>query len=63
MIKIHQLNIIKIIKKGYKKKSRERYQSLSKEDKEKKQQHCRERYKNLPEDEKQKLAIEKKIIK
>ena len=33
---IHQLNIIKIIKKDYKKKARERYESLSKEEKEKK---------------------------
>ena len=35
-LKIHQLNIIKIIKKDFK-KSCERYRSLSKEDEEKKQ--------------------------
>ena len=54
MSKIHQLNIIKIIKKDFqkKKKTRERCQSISKEEKEKKQQYGRERYKNLPEDEK-----------
>ena len=34
----------------------ERYQSLSKEEKETKQQYGHERYKNLPEDEKQKLV-------
>ena len=34
-LKIHQPNIIKIIKKNYE-KARERYQSLSKEEKEKK---------------------------
>ena len=34
----------------------ERYQSLSKEGKEKKQQYGHEKYKNLPEDEKQKLV-------
>ena len=49
------LNIIKIIKKDYKKKVCERYQSLSKEEKEKKQQYDCEKYKNLLEDEKQKL--------
>ena len=55
-IKIHQLNNIKIIKKVYKKKARERYQNLSKEEKEEKQQYGLERYKNLPEDAKQKLV-------
>ena len=35
MYKIHQLNIVKIIKKYYQKKACERYQSLSKEEKEK----------------------------
>ena len=54
-LKIHQLNIIKMIKKCYK-KAHERYQSLSKEEKEKKPQYGRERYKNLPEDERQKLV-------
>ena len=42
--------MIKIIKKNYKKASK-RYQSLSREEKErKKDQYGRERYKNLPED-------------
>ena len=36
MSKDYQLNIIKIIKKDYKKNARERYQSLSKGEKEKK---------------------------
>ena len=35
-LKIHQLNIIRIIKKDYKKKAYERYRSLSREEKEKK---------------------------
>ena len=35
-LKIHQLNIKKITKKDYNKKPRKRYQSLSKEEKEKK---------------------------
>ena len=47
--------MIKILKKDFK-KACEKYQSLSKEEKEKKWQYGRERYKNLPEDEKQKLA-------
>ena len=34
-LKAHQLNIIKIIKKDYKIKARERYQSLSKEEEKK----------------------------
>ena len=38
------------------KKACERYQSLSKEEEEKKQQYACERYKNLPEDKKQKLV-------
>ena len=38
------------------KKARERYQNLSKKEKDKKQQYGRERYKNLSEDEKQKLV-------
>ena len=42
--------MIKIIKKNYK-KARKRYQSLSREEKErKKDQYGSERYKNLPED-------------
>ena len=44
---------MKDIKK--KKKTCERYQNLSKKEKEKKQQHSRECYKNLSEDEKQNL--------
>ena len=38
------------------KKAHERYQNLSEEEKEKKQQYRRERYKNIPEDGKQKLV-------
>ena len=38
------------------KKARERNQSISKEEKEKKQQYGRERYKTLPEHKKQKLV-------
>ena len=44
-LKIHQLNIIKIIKKDFKKPC-ERYRSLSKEDKEKKQRKIYPRMKN-----------------
>ena len=40
-----------------KKKARERYQNLSKEEKKKQQQYGRERHKNLPEDEKQQLVV------
>ena len=40
--------------------AREKYHSLYKEEKEKKQQYGREQYKNLPEDEKQKLFEYKK---
>ena len=40
-LKIHQLNIIKKIKKGYK-KACERHHNLSKEEKEKMQQYGRE---------------------
>ena len=48
----------------HRKKTRERYQKLSKEENEIKQQYGRERYKNLPEDEKKSLlSIEKDIIK
>ena len=49
------------IKKNYI-KSWQKYQNLSKEEEEKKQQYCRERYKNLSEDEKQKLAEYRKNI-
>ena len=44
------------------KKARERYQSFSKEEKEKKQQYGYERYKSLPEDEKQKIVEYRKNI-
>ena len=54
-LKIHQLNVIKIIKRDYK-SAREVYQGLSQEEKEKKQQYSCKRYKALPEDEKQKLV-------
>ena len=43
-------------KERLQKKACKRYQSLSKEEKKKKQQYGRERYKNLPENEKQKLV-------
>ena len=43
-------------------KTDERYQNLSKEEKEKKRQYDRERYKNISENEKQKLVEYKKII-
>ena len=46
--------IVKIIKKDYK-KARERSQSVSKEQKVKKQQYDHERYKNLPQDEERKM--------
>ena len=36
ILQVHHLSIIKIIKKDYKKKVHERYQSLFKEEKEKK---------------------------
>ena len=48
------MNIVKKIKKDYK-KACERYQNLSKEEKEKKQQYGDEPYKNTSEDEKRKL--------
>ena len=43
-------------KKRLSKKARERYQSLSKEEKEKKRQHDRELYKSFSEDEGNKLV-------
>ena len=55
-LKIYQQNIIKKIKKIYKKKACEKYQNLSKDEKEKKQQYDQEHYKNLSEAEKQKLV-------
>ena len=42
MSKIHQQDIIKIIKKNDKKRACERYQNLSKEKKDKKQHYARE---------------------
>ena len=56
MPKNTQSDIIKKTKRGLKKKSRERYQKLSTEEIEKRQQCGREPYKNLPEVEKQKLV-------
>ena len=51
-------------KERLQKKARERYQSLSKELKDKKQQYGREIYNNLPKNEKQKLIeCKKNIIK
>ena len=47
---------MKILKKDFKKKALKRYQSLSKEGKEKMQPHGCKQYKNLSEDEKQKLV-------
>ena len=44
------------IKEGCKKKAREKYQNLSKEEKEKTQQYGCERYKNLSEDKKAKAC-------
>ena len=44
------------------KKACERYQNLSKNEKENKRQYDRERYKNLSEDEKQKLVEYRKNI-
>ena len=49
---MYQLNIIKKIKNNYEKKARERYQNISKEEKEKKQQYSCECYKTLSENEK-----------
>ena len=56
-LKIHQLNIIKIIKKDFKKPC-ERYRSLSKEDEKKKATKIYPRMKN-----KSLLKIEKNIVK
>ena len=49
-------------KERFKKKAPERYQSLSKEEKEKKQQYGRERCKNLTKDEKQNIYLEVKNL-
>ena len=56
MSKNTQSDIIKKAKRGLKKKPRERYQKLSTEEKQKRQQCGREPYKNLPEVERQKLV-------
>ena len=58
---MYQRNITKNIKKDYE-KAGERYQNLSKEEKEKKQQYGRDGYKNVSEDKKQKLVEYKKIL-
>ena len=59
-LKLYQLFIIKKIKKDYTKRTCERYQNLSKEEKEKKQQYGCERHRNLIEDEKNKLVEQRK---
>ena len=52
------------MKERLQRKARERYQSLSKEKKEKNLQYGLEQYKNLPKDEKQKFVeYRKNIIK
>ena len=59
-------NIIKKIKKDYKKIAPERHLNLFKENKRKKWKYCCERYKNLLEDKKKKkiwVSIEKNITK
>ena len=53
---MHQPKIIKKQKRPQK-LTRERYQNLSEEEKNKKRQYGHERYKNLPEDENQKLDL------
>lgn len=58
-LRIHHLSITKITRKDWKKKSCEKYRSLSKEGENKKQQNRREQYKNLSEDEK-KMFVEYK---
>ena len=55
-VKIHQLNITKITKTGYKKRLVKIYRSLSKEGNEKQRKYKSERYKNLSADEKQRLV-------
>ena len=58
-IKIHPLNIIKIMKKVCKKKLVKDIQIFLKKKKKKQIYGC-EQYKNLPEDEKQKLVVYRK---
>ena len=55
MSKTYQLNILRKQRRTTK-KAFERYQNLSKEEKEKKRQHVCECYKNLSENEKQKFV-------
>ena len=61
--KYHQNNVKKTSKKIKKtaKLACKTYQSLSKEEKEKKQQYGYKRYKNLPEDVKKRVEYSKKI--
>ena len=56
MFKIYQLNIVKKIKKGCKKRLVKDIKIFLKKKKEKRQQYGRERYENLSEDEKQTLV-------
>ena len=60
-IKISKNSSAKFYQKTKEKKVHQRYQSLSKEEKEKKQESSCEQYKGLPKDEKQKLTQYKKI--
>ena len=61
-IKLYQQNIIKKIKKDYKKKLLENIKIYLKKKKEKKRQYGCERYKNLSKDETQKLVEYRKNI-
>ena len=54
-LKIHQLNIIKITKKDYKKRFVKDTKVLQKRKKEKKRWHGQQRNKNHPEDDRQRL--------
>ena len=60
-LRIRQLDIIRKTKTGFKRRSPERYQNLSEEEKHKKREYGCKRYKNLSENEKQKLAQYRKI--
>ena len=61
---MHQLNITKIITKGYKRSIVKNIKVLFRERKKKKQQYGCELYENLPEDEKQrKVEYRKKYYK
>ena len=59
---IHQLNIIKVKKRDYKKKLAKIINFFLKKKKKRRKQYGRERYKNLLENEKQKLREYKKNI-